>query len=95
VHAIDILLGDQHSCMRDDSHLVGQSWLAQGMRMISHSECMKGWVLWVDCMMKVWHRCYFVKTASVPCMSKHGIAALELFEYDLLDSSHPAGGVTE
>ena len=40
--------------------------------------------------MKVWQQCYFVKTASILCMSKHGIAALEIFEYGLLDSSHPA-----
>ena len=37
----------------------------------------------------------FVKTANVLCVSKHGIAALELFEYGLLDSSHPAGGAME
>jgi len=43
--------------------------------------------------MKVWQRRYFVKT--VLCMSKHGVAALEIFEYGLLDSSHPSGGVME
>ena len=80
--------------MRGDSHPMAQSRLALGMRTISCSECMEGGVLWVDCMMKVWHRCYFVKTASVPCMPKRGVvAALELFEYGLSDRPHPTRGV--